>query len=1207
MTRQTDARGSHRVRRLRMGLERLEDRTVPAYTATLSGPVATFIGDTASDTLIVDASGGNLRHNRATAGDPGFASDLDFDTTVAGNQMLAVGGGVITVSAGDGDDGLIIGSATAPAATLDTVFFFSGEGGTDTLVYDDQADTTGRAISVASGVIAIASPGSAVTHDTTEAVSVLAGTSGDLIVAADVSAGVSVFAGGGDDTIAFADGATLGGTVDGGAGTDTLDYSVYTTPVAVNLGANAPGFVATLGADQEVPPTGTAATGTAALGYIGGENPTFPHTFSLNLTVDGISPAEVTGIHIHRAPFGVNGPIIVDLGTAGLTPTATGFTVFFGTVIPLDPLHEAALMGGLTYVNVHTATFPDGAIRGQIVPSAPFVEVAGSATGTSGVSNVENATGGSGSFTVGGVAFGDSLVGNKQVNVLRGGEGNDVLVGVQGNDVVQGEGGDDVLVWSNGDNTDVMDGGAGADRVQVNGSLGVVGDIFTVAPGAGGRVDFDRTNLVPFGLDIGTVEQLVVLGLSGNDTFTVAALVGVAGLTGVTLAGLDGSDTFNVAPQSKILVTVQGGLPNSGAPGDALNVDTTGTIIPRLEGVAAGPGDSRSGSWVFDGLQPIAFDGIEQIAGSADLAVVLSDSPDPVAAGSELTYSVVVLNSGPVDATAAQFQMLVPVGTTFVSLTAPAGWTVAAPAAGGTGAITATRATFATADGPQIFTLRVLVGAAAAGSVTATATVASAVDPNPGNNSDTEGTAIAATADLGVTKTNGTLYVVPGATTTYTIVVTNAGPSNVAGVVVTDLFPGLSGVAFTAVGSGGATGFTATGGGTINDTLTLPVGASVTYTASGVVTLGIGEALANTVSLALPAGIADPNSGNNVATDIDAVNPPPAVLVGVPNFAVGPDAGGGPTVSYRNADGTTQFNLEVFDAAFTGGVQVAVADFTGDGVPDLVVGTGPGVATRVRVFDGVTKAQVFAVDPFEASFTGGVFVAAGDLTGDGRADLVITPDEGGGPRVRVFNGVGFGVAADFLGIEDPAFRGGARASIGDVNGDGIGDLLVAAGFGGGPRIAVFNGATLFDPLPAVVGALPPKLFGDFFVFEDTLRNGVFITSGDLDGDGFAEVIAGGGPGGGPRVFALSGQDLLSGTQTQRANFFAGDTESRGGVRLAVKDLDGDTRADLVTGAGTGAGSRVTAYAGSAIPVDGTPPTLLGFDAFPEFTGGVFVG
>ena len=54
------------------------------------------------------------------------------------------------------------------------------------------------------------------------------------------------------------------------------------------------------------------------------------------------------------------------------------------------------------------------------------------------------------------------------------------------------------------------------------------------------------------------------------------------------------------------------------------------------------------------------------------------------------------------------------------------------------------------------------------------------------------------------------------------------------------------------------------------------------------------------------------------------------------------------------------------------------------------------------------------------------------------------------------------------------------------------------------------------------------MFGDFFAFEQTLRNGVFVAAGDLDGDGFAEVIAGGGPGGGPRVLALSGTDLLGG-------------------------------------------------------------------------------
>jgi hypothetical protein len=278
---------------------------------------------------------------------------------------------------------------------------------------------------------------------------------------------------------------------------------------------------------------------------------------------------------------------------------------------------------------------------------------------------------------------------------------------------------------------------------------------------------------------------------------------------------------------------------------------------------------------------------------------------------------------------------------------------------------------------------------------------------------------------------------------------------------------------------------------------------------------------------------------------------------------------------------------------------VSAADFNGDGVADLVVGTGPGSSTHVLVLDGVDQHVLFSVDPFEPSFTGGVYVAAGDLTGDGKADLAISPDEGGGPRVRVFNGDGFSQIADFFGIDDPNFRGGARASIGDLNGDGKGDLVVAAGFGGGPRVAAFNGATL-GPYGG------PKLFGEFFVFEQTLRNGVFVAVGDLNGDGFADVIAGGGPGGGPRVFGLSGKDLVqSGTQTQLANFFAGDDSSRGGIRIAVKNLDGDGRADLVAGAGDG--SRVTEYRGSSILPDGTPAEIIAFDAFAGQTAGVFVG
>lgn len=338
------------------------------------------------------------------------------------------------------------------------------------------------------------------------------------------------------------------------------------------------------------------------------------------------------------------------------------------------------------------------------------------------------------------------------------------------------------------------------------------------------------------------------------------------------------------------------------------------------------------------------------------------------------------------------------------------------------------------------------------------------------------------------------------------------------------------------------------------------------------------------------------------STAVTASTSPPtirSVLVGFPQFAVGEDLGGR-AVQFYNPDRSLRFQAEPFPG-FTGGLRTAVADFNADGIADLVVGTGPGTATRVRVLDGVDQRELFVIDPFEAAFTGGVYVSAGDVTGDGVADLVITPDEGGGPRVRVFNGAAnFGQLIDFFGIDDPNFRGGARSAVGDMNGDGTGDLIVAAGFQGGPRVAGFDGTSLAS------GALV-RLFGDFFAFEHSLRNGVFVAVGDIDGDGFAEVIAGGGPGGGPRVTAYSGKALLGNVYEERANFFAGDPENRGGVRLAVKDLDGDTQADLVTGAGTGAGSRTTAYLGKEIGPNGQPPAALDFDAFGGFTVGVFVG
>ena len=402
---------------------------------------------------------------------------------------------------------------------------------------------------------------------------------------------------------------------------------------------------------------------------------------------------------------------------------------------------------------------------------------------------------------------------------------------------------------------------------------------------------------------------------------------------------------------------------------------------------------------------------------------------------------------------------------------------------------------------------------------------------------------------------------------------------------------------------------------------------NITPDVTGLVTFQLNGAFLTTAAVAngtasipinsLPAGShvitatygGDPNfagstsPGTNVGVNPTSPPPPPPpppgtpVLTGYREFAVGAGAGGSGVGRFFNPDGTGRFDYNLFPG-FTGGVRVTSADFNNDGIADMVAGTGPGGASAVKIVDGKTRAELFNVNPFEAAFVGGVYVSTGDVTGDGVPELIISPDEGGGPRVSIFDGKTFTKIADFFGIDDPNFRGGARTAVGDVDGDGIGDLTVAAGFGGGPRIATYRGGAL--------GSTRTRLFGDFFIFEEALRNGAFIAVGDLNGDGRADLIGGGGPGGGPRVTAYSGASLIGGQFSTLVNFFGGNTDNRGGIRLAARNLDGDNMADLVVGDGTGAGSHVTGYLGKTLNQGGTS-THFSFDAYPGFTGGVYVG
>jgi Ca2+-binding RTX toxin-like protein len=146
--------------------------------------------------------------------------------------------------------------------------------------------------------------------------------------------------------------------------------------------------------------------------------------------------------------------------------------------------------------------------------------------------------GGAGNDTVSGSDGPDLLLGGEGNDVLAGGAGDDRIVGDRGNDTMSGSAGDDTLVWNNGDATDVMNGDSGRDDVEVNGAP-AAGDVFTVQPN-GARIKFDRPNLVPFTLDIGTSETLHANGLGGDDTITVGEVSGLS----VTSTGGSGNDTL---------------------------------------------------------------------------------------------------------------------------------------------------------------------------------------------------------------------------------------------------------------------------------------------------------------------------------------------------------------------------------------------------------------------------------------------------------------------------------------------------------------------------------------------------------------------------------------------------------------------------------------------------------------------------------------
>ncbi len=316
----------------------------------------------------------------------------------------------------------------------------------------------------------------------------------------------------------------------------------------------------------------------------------------------------------------------------------------------------------------------------------------------------------------------------------------------------------------------------------------------------------------------------------------------------------------------------------------------------------------------------------------ADVGVTVSATPDPIAPGALLTYTITVTNDGPDTASGVGLTNDVPAGTTFVSFTAPAGWAPSTPAAGGTGTVSATAGAL-DSHAQAAFTLVVRVDSAATDGSTivdsASISTGPSIDNDSDNDTDSATTTVTATttpppaaADLVVTQSAS-----PGTATvgqndvTFTITVTNHGPDSASSAALTETLPAA------------ATFVSATGGATpSNGKLTFPLG-NLANGAQQTFTIVVRPTAAGTLtaSASVSATESDPSTANNTAVaSAAAALPPPAVTTDGPRIRSVQRFGihSMPTTVVLTFDGPLDLasarNVENYQITGPGGVKIAI-------------------------------------------------------------------------------------------------------------------------------------------------------------------------------------------------------------------------------------------------------------------------------------------
>ncbi|MFA5030927.1 MAG: VCBS repeat domain-containing M23 family metallopeptidase [Patescibacteria group bacterium] len=266
-------------------------------------------------------------------------------------------------------------------------------------------------------------------------------------------------------------------------------------------------------------------------------------------------------------------------------------------------------------------------------------------------------------------------------------------------------------------------------------------------------------------------------------------------------------------------------------------------------------------------------------------------------------------------------------------------------------------------------------------------------------------------------------------------------------------------------------------------------------------------------------------------------------------IVTGAAAGGGPLVKVFTQTGKRLSQFYAFEESVRGGVDVAVADVDGDGIHDIIAAAGENSSPRIRVFDklGNMKLEFLA---FEEWFRGGVRVAAADLNGDGKAEILTAPAKNYAPWLKIYSPEGKH-QSEFLtyGI---GFKGGFDVSATSKTDTAAAVIATSPALHGGPDIRVFNN----------LGTLTRH----FFAYGEGYRGGVRIDLANVDVTSDApEIVTAPQTSGGPdfRVYSLKGNLLQSLTEFEKwwrggYDVAAGEgkifVSSQGGRRTSVREL-----------------------------------------------------